>query len=270
MDLPEIDLPMEVAGGLQPPPIPLISTDYWNFFVRFPSSSDNGQSAHISMRIPLEMMEGITLLRDWSRSKFPSRDIWPTTSDFARSALVFFMSEMNKIRDLAERGELPDNSSTGLLAAQSFVEQIGGELTARARTMAKAQSQAFLLARAIRDLINRNEPIEAADMISTWVEGTTQMREQTGSAFWERMFLSSLFRIPTMIEDTTALIDAGFIVDEDIITNLQHVLELIEAGDLSLAEDDTPADAPSFDNITTIGEQKDDNSSDIAAASGNP
>lgn len=233
----DFDMPITVAGGDQPSTVPLPSGDYWRNLVRHPATSSNGQSATVSARIPLEWAEAITLLRDWSKSAFPAREIWPGTSDFVRSALAAWIYNVSQMRDAAERGNLPDNSSTGLMAAQLFVESIGGELGARGRTMAKAQVQAHELARTIRDLMNRKEPAEAADMVSRWVEGTFQIRDQSGSDFWERFFITSLFRIPTVIEDVKDLIDGQFIVDENIIANIEHVFDLIENGDLDLSHD---------------------------------
>jgi hypothetical protein len=234
------DLPMEIAGGLQPPTMPLVPADYWNkILVRQPSKID-GDAAHISMRVPLEWMEAISVLRDWQKYLFPSRVIWPTVSDFARSALADFIENISMLKLSTELGQLPENSSTGLITVQMFTEQTDGELLARTRTMQRVQKQAWQLAQGIRNLMNLKEPVEAADLVSNYVERTTRMREQTGRDFWERYCLTALFRIPSAIEDVTSLIQGEYIIDENIIANLEHVTHLIETGELGLyiGEDD--------------------------------
>jgi hypothetical protein len=228
------DMPMEIAGGEQPPSLPLVSVDYWNkILVRQPSKID-GDAAHVSARIPLEWMEAISVLRDWQRNTFPSRAIWPTVSDFARSAIADFIETVSALKSASEKGQLPANASTGLIAAQMFNEQIEGELLARARAMTRAQSQAYKLAQAARDLMNRKEPVEAADMFATYVERAIAEREQSGSDFWERFHLNSLFRIPIALEDVTSLIQGGYITDTNIIGSVEHITELVEAGELEL------------------------------------
>lgn len=234
-----VSISTTVAGGSQPSTVPLPSSDYWSSLIRYPSSSKDGQAAHVSARIPIEWMESISVLRDWVKGQFPARNLWETTSDFVRFGIALGILEATKLRDAAESGNMPENSSTGLLAAQLFIEQTGGELQARSRTMTQAQNSARDLARTIRDLLNRKEPSEAADMVSRWIEGARKIREQSGAAFWETYFITSLFRIPTAIEDTEILIKGGYIIDEDTIASVEHVLELIEAGDLELYSDDS-------------------------------
>lgn len=265
------DLSMDLAGGIQPPSLPLLPADYWNkVLVRQPSKIE-GEAAHISMRIPIEWMEAISVLRDWQKDQFPSRVIWPTVSDFARSALADFIETVSRLRESMEQGELPTNSSTGLIGAQMIAEQIDGELLARTKTMQRVQSQAYKLSQAIRDLMNRREPVEAADMISSYVARTIRLREETGHDFWERFFINSLFRIPSMIEDATSLIQGEYIIDEDVIANLEHVTHLIENGELDLYihEDDQPVDSLPLDNITATGVTN-DTDTDTSSDSGQP
>src|SRR5262245_20898959 len=106
--------------------------------------------------------------------------------------------------------------------------------------MDSIRQQAQDTARSVRFNMEIREPEAAAEGIHRWIQGVHEVKDTSGSAYWERFCVKVLFQISTMVEDASALIQGGYIEDTNIIDTFQHVMDQIESGELDVA--DVPMD----------------------------
>lgn len=181
----------------------------------YPTLAKGEDSVPIHTRVPASWLTIINQIREKPGTLLPN--IFPTLSDFFRWCIMRGMHEAYQIaKELDAEGRLSEPMSP-ILRAMIFLEQEGGEVTARTNTMLAASLQVEEIAKAADLMVRLNEIPEAVDLINTWLAGAAQQ----DSPFWRAYIYKLLVTNDTMRPHLRQIILGGFIHDE-------YLLELAE------------------------------------------
>ena len=187
------------------------TTNVLNAIVDFPASSDDGETAVLSCRVPLSWQEQVDKIREMPGTVLP--DIWPKRSSFVRWCIFIGMREITRVAgELNKEGRL-ENALDPTLRAQISIEQLGGEIDTRASTINTITVRVKTMSKAVDDLRRIGQHVEAADWINRWMEVANEQETD----FWRNVFMMALVREESIRQALGELIINGYIVDEQLI-----------------------------------------------------
>ncbi len=211
-----------------------------------PTTYPGEETMVVSTRIPISWASQFEEFRDKIGSRMPKR-IWVKNSDLVRWCIGYGFKHLRVMQEQLDAGSI---QPTPMLAAQHFLEQTGGQLTARAAVRNDAKEKGLKIAEALRDLVANQEYAEAADMITAWFEGARTLREI--SPYWESTMLSSILRAPGVPRIIVTLCRDGYITDDEILDQYDALVDRAKSqaqDDLDSlpvsTQDDDPSDDPS-------------------------